>query len=100
LAHPLTRPALAKHDASLGEIIRGKFNLYPITCHSTDAETPHLTGRIGDQAVVVIQMDAKAPIWENFLDGTVEDEQFFLRQAQADSSCVAEKRPRWSFVTS
>ena len=72
------RPALAKHDAALAEVVGGHFHPNPVAHDRADAEFPHLPGRIGDDPVFVLEHDAKAPVGKNFIDLAVEGQQILL----------------------
>lgn len=40
----------------------------------------HLPGGVGDDPVIVVEMDAKAPVWKDFLDLAIDDQEVFLGQ--------------------
>jgi len=58
--------AFAKHNPTPGQIIGRHLDLDAIADHRADAETPHLAGGVGDDLVVILQLDAEAPVGENF----------------------------------
>jgi hypothetical protein len=64
--------AFAEYDPTLVEIVRRHFDLNAVAYDCTDAETPHLSSRIGDYPVFILEQDAKAPVRKNFIDQAVE----------------------------
>jgi len=77
-----SRRRLTIDEPALLQIIRGHFDLDPITQHGADAETPHPAGGISDHFMVVVEQDAEAPVWQNLFDQPVESQQVFLGHAQ------------------
>lgn len=54
--------------------------MHPVADNGADAEAPHLAGRVGDDAMFVIQHHGKAAVRQDLFDDTFDGEQFFLRQ--------------------
>lgn len=65
--------ALAKDDPPFFEIIGRHLDLYAIAYNRTDAITSHFPGGIGNDAMIVLQTDAKAPVWKYLFNLAVED---------------------------
>ena len=77
-----TRPAawcrLAKDEPALVEVIGRHFDMNAIAKHGADAVTPHPSGSVGDDAVIIVQQDAKAPVGQDLFDQAFERQQIFL----------------------
>ena len=70
----------AENNATFIKIIRRHFYLNAVTHHRSDTVSPHFSRCIRDQLMVVVQMDAKAPIRQHFFDESFKDERVFLGQ--------------------
>jgi len=70
----------AKDDTTFFEIVRGHLDLHAVAHHGSDAESPHLASRVGDDLMIVLETDAKAPVRQNFVDQAVEDQQILFGQ--------------------
>lgn len=73
-----TGRTFAKYDPPLVEIIRRHLDDDAIPDHGTDLETPHLASCIGDDAVIILQTNGEPSIRQNFLDLTIELEEFLF----------------------
>src|ERR1019366_5665348 len=66
-------------NAALGQVVGGHFHENLIASENADSIFAHLSRRVGDDLMVVLELDAKGGIREQFDDGPRKFEQFFLR---------------------
>jgi hypothetical protein len=78
----VTRPAaaFAVDETALGQVIRRHFDADGIADDRPDAETPHPTGRVDDDAMTVFEHDAKAAVGQDLVDLPLEGHQFLFGQ--------------------
>lgn len=77
---PTAGCSFAKDDPALLKIVGRHLNLNAVTHNGPHAITSHLSGRVCNDASIVIQMDTEAPIWKNFFNQAIENELFLLGQ--------------------
>lgn len=73
--------AFPKDYATLAKVIWGQFDLNAVSDHGADAGSPHPARCIGNDLVAVVEMDAKAPFREYFLDKAIQCKNVFFRQS-------------------
>lgn len=86
----LTRGAFAEDDPSLAQVIGRHFDVNTISNDRADAKLAHLSCRIGDDAVAVIQHYGEASVGEYILYEPFHRQQFFFRQFAPFRSRVAQ----------
>jgi len=52
----------------------------PVANDRSDAKLPHLPGRVGDDPVLIVEHDAKAPIGKDLIDVSLDRQQLFFCQ--------------------
>ena len=73
---------VAEGDASLGKIVRGKFQRHLVTGEDADVVLAHLASGIGHQLVTILKQHAETGIRQDFLHDAVHFYQFFFGQDQ------------------
>ena len=71
-------------DPALGQVIRGHFDLHGIADDRPDAKASHPASGIGDDAMTIFKHDAETGVGQDFVDHTIEGDDFFFGQNQAD----------------
>ena len=51
--------ALAKRDATLGQVVRRKLDAHPIARHDADEMLPHFSGDVRDHRMAAVELHAK-----------------------------------------
>src|SRR5690606_41744608 len=65
-------------DPALGEIVRGHFNQNLVAGQHPDAILAHTAGGVGDDLVIVLELDPEGRIGKQFKDHAREFEHFFF----------------------
>src|SRR5215831_4163247 len=68
-----------KRDASLAKIVRGELDAHLVAGQDPDAMLAHLAGHISDDAVTVLESDAKACVGHDFADHPFHFDRVFFR---------------------
>ena len=69
-------------DPALGQIIGGHFNQHLVTCQNANTVFPHFASRMGNDLVIIFQLNPKHRIGQQFTDHAREFEKLFLRHAK------------------
>src|SRR6478752_3253296 len=86
--------AFAKHDPSLGEVVRSHLHMYPVADDRADAVFAHLARRIGDDPVLVVERDAETSVGHDLVDQPFHREECFLCQTGPSASMDCPRRGR------
>jgi hypothetical protein len=70
--------AIPVDDSPPIEVIRGQLYAYSIAGSHANSEAPHPAGCIGDQPVLVLQLDLEHGVWQSHCDRAVEDDGLLL----------------------
>jgi len=69
-------------DPALGQIIGGHFNQHLVTSQNTNTVFPHFASRMGNDLMIIFQLDPEHRIGQQFADHAREFEKLFLRHAK------------------
>src|SRR5581483_3642197 len=70
---------VAETDTAPRQIVRGHLHDHPIADPGADAELPHLARRIGEDLMVVVELDAEVSVRKDFGHHAVKLEKLFFR---------------------
>ena len=82
--------AFAVYDPALGKIVWRHLYVHAVTNDRADPEAAHLSRRVGDNSMLVVEPDTKASVWQDLIDLAFHRNKLFLRQAR---SLRAKNRP-------
>src|SRR3974390_3192626 len=71
-------------DPAFGEIVRCHLDQHLVAGEYADAVLAHATGGVGDDLVLVLELDAKSGVRQQFRDDTGKFQQLFLRHSQPE----------------
>lgn len=71
----------AEDDPALGQIVRRHLDMHAVTNDRSDTVTAHFPGRVGDDAMLIIENNAEASIGQDLVDRTFHRNELFLRQS-------------------
>jgi hypothetical protein len=74
------RDFLPKDDATLRQIVGRHLHVDAVANDGADAETPHLAGGVGDDAMLVVELNPETAVRVDFVDDAFDGEHFFLCQ--------------------
>ena len=77
---PLPGCTLTKHDPAFAQIVRRHFYVYAVSNDRTDTVATHLSCRIADDAVLVIEGDAETSVRQDLVDRAFHRDELFFRQ--------------------
>jgi hypothetical protein len=63
--------AVAVYDATLGQIVRRKFDVDAVTWKNFDAMPAQTSGNVGQNYVAVVEFDRERRAWKHLLDAAV-----------------------------
>jgi len=89
---------LAIDDPAFREIVGCHFNVNSVAHDRTNAKAAHFPGGIGDDPILIIEQNPEPAIRQNFVDNSLDGEQFFFRQSL--SVLVRRDGPRGRLVAS
>ena len=71
---------MAERNATLGQVVRGHLERDFVAGEDADVVFAHFPGGISDHVVTIVQRYAKTRIRQDFVNGTVHFNEFFLGQ--------------------
>ena len=69
---------VAENNAAFGEIVRGHLNGHAIAGQDTDAVFAHLSSRVGQRLMPVVELHKKPGVGQHLEDGAFEFDQIFF----------------------
>src|SRR4051812_20500811 len=78
---------LAVDEAALGEIVGGHLDMDTVSDDGADAKAPHLSRRIDDHAMIVIQTNPEAAVGQDLVDQAFDSEESFLGHISSLNPC-------------
>src|SRR3954463_8306723 len=79
---------IAVGDPTPCEVVGREFHLYLVAREDADVVHAHFPGDMGQNAVAILQFDAKHGVGQGFEDGSLQHNRVFLRLRQSGNSFV------------